>query len=103
MRELACSRAELQAQCRAFGFADVGAQRLHPWPIRRGSSRFPAAADQNSRATDSCVCDELLGEAALPDSWLAGEQEDASSARQSILEARKQLLHLRCAADKRTP
>ena len=49
------------------------------------------------------MCDQLLGEAALADAGLAGEQEQMSAATNRVVEAAEHLVQLRLATDEFPP
>ena len=81
--------------------AHVGAQRLHPRPVGGRAARLPAAADEHARAARASLRAQLLGEPALADAGLAGEQEQAAAAGERVVEAGEQLGELALAADER--
>ena len=79
--------------------AESRAQRLHPGPVGRGAARLPAAAHQDAGAPPSGVRRHLLGQAALADSRLAGEQEEAGAPGVRRLDPRQQRGELLLAPD----
>ena len=101
LRELRGARAELRAQRSGSLVAHVGAQRLHPRPVGGRAARLPAAPDEHARAARPRARDQLLGEPALADPGLAGEQEEPPAPGERVVEARAQLGELALAADER--
>ena len=69
------------AQRLGIAVADVGPQRLHPGPVRRRATRLPAATPEHGGATRLRVGRELVGEPALADPGLAGEEHEPAAAR----------------------
>ena len=66
LRHVSGSLAKLGSESVRVAIAKVRSQRLHPGPVGGGAAGLPASADENSRSARSGVCDQLLGEAALP-------------------------------------
>jgi hypothetical protein len=91
LRQLACPWPELSAQVLGSLLADVCPQRLHPWPVSRRAARLPTPAREHERAAVPRSRRELVGQPALADAGLAGNQEQPSPALKCIVQARKQL------------
>ena len=97
--EVGGSLAKLGSETFRVGIAKIRPQGLDPGPVGGGAARLPAAADQDSRAARFRLCDQLLGEAALADPWLADQQEQPAAAREGVIETADELSQLAVATD----
>ena len=95
--------AELAAQSRLVHPPDVGPDGLHPRPVGGRATRLPATAPQHRRSLRLRRAGEFVGQPALPDARLTGEQEQAPMPRHGFVEAPAQLAHFALAADEPTP
>src|SRR3954453_5413833 len=81
--------------------ADVRAQRLDPGPVGGCAAGLPAAADVHPRPALSRVATDLLGQPALADARLAGDEHEPSVTRERVLERFKERGELTLASDER--
>ena len=91
--------AELPAQPDRIGLADVLADRLRPWPVRRGAVALVAATPEHARSAHPGVGRELLGGPGLADPGIAGQHQHPALAGERVLEQRAHLLELSLAPD----
>ena len=101
--DLWCAGTELHPQSLGVGIADVGAKCLNPRPVRRSSSSLPAAPDEDLCTSSSRVAAQLVGEPALADTGLAGEQEEATLSGEGLVETGAQLTQLRVTPHESAP
>jgi hypothetical protein len=99
--ELRRTRAKLRTQGAVVAISHVGPERLHPGPVGGRAARLPAAADQHPRPPRVGLGDQLLGEAALANTGLARDQQEAAAAGEGIIEIPDQLSQLTLAAHER--
>ena len=62
------------------------AQHLSPGPVRRGAVTPPAHAPQHARAAVGSATRHFREHRGLADTWLAGDQEQLTCARQHLVE-----------------
>ena len=98
-RELGPVAAELVAQRVGVDVAHVGAQRLHPRPVGRRAAGLPAAPDADARPAGPRVVRELVGQAALADPGLAGDEHEPPATGDRVVERAEQHAELALAAD----
>jgi hypothetical protein len=82
--------------------ARVRAQGLDPRPVRRRPPSLPAAPDEDPGIALLGGDHELLGQPALADPGLPGDDRDPASARDRVVEGGGQLRELGPAADERS-
>ena len=99
LRQIGGPRTELFTKCHRLLRPDVCSQRLHPGPVSRRSARFPGAAEEGSRAASAGAVGELLDEATLADPRFAGDEDEAATARERVLERPEQLGELAAPPD----
>ena len=87
LAELRGSAPEPRAQIVRFGVVHEHAERLHPRPERRRSTRLPAASNEDGGAARPGRSDELVSEPALPDPRLSADEHDASATCHGLIEA----------------
>ena len=95
--------AELLGELLGLEVAEIGAQCLHPGPVRRCAAAFPAAAPKHARPQDRRRAGKLVGKARLTDAGLADEHEEAAASAARFHEALAQLLQLCRAPDEGAP
>ena len=93
--------AELLVQRVRVRSADMSAQRLHPRPVGGSASRLPAAADQHMSSAFPGVRDEHLGQRALANAWLSGNEHDLPAPTYSVFERRDEHAQLALSTDER--
>ena len=81
-----CRKQLAQLGCVRVAVADVGAQRLHPGPVRRRAARLPGAPDENGHTAAPGEAQEFVGEEALADAWLALQQHEPTTTGECIFE-----------------
>ena len=101
--ELGPLAAELGAHGLGVAVADVRAQRLDPRPVGRGAARLPAPADVHPRSAPPGVATHLLGQPALADARLAGDEDQPSLSGQRLVERGHQRGELMLASDEGVP
>ena len=98
-RELGPLASELVAERVGVDIAHVGAQRLHPRPVRRRAAGLPAAPDADARPAGPRMVRELVGQAALADPGLAGDEHEPPATGDRVVERAEQHAELALAAD----
>jgi hypothetical protein len=81
-----------------LGLTNIGAQPLNPGPIGGGAPRLPAPADHDARAARPRMPDQLVGEPALADAGLAGQENESSTACEHVLQRSDELGQLTLAS-----
>ena len=99
LRDVGRAGPHLRGEFLRLLFVDVGADDLHPRPVGRRALAFVAAAPEHLHVAQARVGRELLRGARLADPRLADQHHQPAAARQGVLEARAELVHLLLAAD----
>jgi hypothetical protein len=73
IRDLRCVCTQLSAESVGIDLTCVGADGLHPRPVRRCPTGLPTAAPHDFRSAFGCRARQLFGKTALTDAWLAAD------------------------------
>jgi hypothetical protein len=74
------SRPELFGEVLCVARSDMGAERLHPRPVRGSAAGLPAPAPQNQEASISSPICKLVSKPALADPGFADQHEERAPA-----------------------
>jgi hypothetical protein len=99
IRDLRRACTELPAESLRVGCADVGADRLHPRPVRGCPAGFPTAAPDHLRPAFGCCARQLFSKTTLADARLSADDEKPPASCQRIDECPQQRLELAFAPD----
>src|SRR6266508_3388331 len=102
LREVGRASAELAAERLWIGASRVRTKRLNPGPVGGGATRLPAASHEHFRPPLPRPPCELLDEAALADSRLPADQDEAALAGERVVESTAELAQLTRTADEST-
>jgi hypothetical protein len=97
--DVRCAAAELRSEPFGVGVAEVRAEGLDPGPVGRRAAGLPAPADEHCRPAGPCVLDQRLGEPALADPRLAGEEDQTPAPGDGVVQSAGEHSHLSAPAD----